>query len=195
MATPERDRKVLYVVVCAAGPARDAVRLVTAATDRGWDVCVIATRAAAEGGFIDRPALEAASGRPVRSDWRRAGEVKRNPPADAVVVAPMTMNTVNKWAAGIADTYALGLVVEAVGVGLPVIALPFWSSALDSHPATRRSIEILRGSGVRVLYGDGEWTPNAPGTGETRIATYPWHRALDEASRAPASGGSRAAGG
>ncbi|MEU1825559.1 hypothetical protein ABZ502_24405 [Streptomyces abikoensis] len=140
MATPERDRKVLYVVVCAAGPARDAVRLVTAATDRGWDVCVIATRAAA-------------------------------------------------------DTYALGLVVEAVGVGLPVIALPFWSSALDSHPATRRSIEILRGSGVRVLYGDGEWTPHAPGTGETRIATYPWHRALDEASRAPASGGSRAAGG
>ncbi|MFF4157754.1 hypothetical protein [Streptomyces sp. NPDC001678] len=93
---------------------------------------MIATRAAADGDFIDRPALEAASGRPVRSDWRRAG--------------------------------------------------PFWSSALDSHPATRRSIEILRGSGVRVLYGEGEWTPHDPGTGEARIASYPWLRALDALS-------------
>ncbi|RLU92156.1 flavoprotein [Streptomyces griseocarneus] len=171
--------KVLYLVICAAGPAADAVRLVTAATGRGWDVCVIATPAAADGEFIDRPALEAASGRPVRSTWRRSGEEKRNPPADAVVVAPMTMNSVNKWAAGIADTYALGLVAEAVGLGLPVVALPFWSTALDSHPATRRAVWTLRNSGVRVLYGEGEWMPHPPGTGGERIASYPWSLALD----------------
>nr|WP_312018742.1 hypothetical protein [Streptomyces sp. I05A-00742] len=39
----------------------------------------------------------------------------------------MTMDTANKWAAGIADTYALGLAV---------IALPDWSTAPDGHPAT-----------------------------------------------------------
>ncbi|MFF7728596.1 hypothetical protein [Streptomyces sp. NPDC008001] len=75
-------RRVLYVIVCAAGPAVDAVRLVAAAKERGWDVCVIAAPAAAEGGFLDRDALESASGRPVRSTWRRFGEEKRNPPAD-----------------------------------------------------------------------------------------------------------------
>ncbi|MFI2074292.1 MULTISPECIES: flavoprotein [Streptomyces] len=175
------DTRVLYLIVCAAGPACDAVRLVTAARDRGWDVCVIATPAAVAGDFIDIPALEAASGRPVRSGWRRAGEQKRNPPADAVIVAPMTMNTANKWAAGIADTYALGVVAEAVGLGIPVVALPFWSTALDTHPATQRSLEVLRGTGIRVLYGDSEWRPHAPGTGDEQLLMYPWHLAMNAA--------------
>lgn len=170
--------RVLYVIICAAGPAGDAARLVRAAKDRDWDVCVIATPAADDGEFIDSPALEALTGRPVRSTWRRSGEEKRNPPADAVIVAPMTMNTANKWAAGIADTYALGLLAEAVGLGLPVVALPFWSTALDVHPATRRAVETLRSSGVRVLYGDGEWVPHTPGTGSDQLNSYPWELAL-----------------
>ncbi|MFI0738449.1 flavoprotein [Streptomyces sp. NPDC021100] len=174
---------VLYAIVCAAGPARDAKRLVVAAKQRGWDVCVIGTSAAAEGGFLDVPALQAASGRAVRSTWRREGEEKRNPPADAVVVAPMTMNTANKWAAGIADTYALGLLTEAVGLGLPVAALPFWSTALDAHPATRRSLEVLRSTGVRVVYGPGEWVPHAPGSGGRHVDGYPWERVLDAVVR------------
>ncbi|WP_436781612.1 hypothetical protein [Streptomyces sp. URMC 126] len=91
----------------------------------------------------------------------------------------MTMNTANKWAAGIADTYALGLLAEAVGLGLPVAALPFWSTALDRHPATRRSLDVLRATGVRVVYGEGGWTPHEPGTGERRVDAYPWERVLD----------------
>ncbi|MBZ6476314.1 flavoprotein [Streptomyces griseocarneus] len=43
------------------------------------------------------------------SSWRRAGELNHNPPADAVIVAPMTMNTANKWVAGVADTCALSV--------------------------------------------------------------------------------------
>ncbi len=148
-------------------------------------MCVIATTAAEAGGFVDVPAVEAASGRSVRSDWRRVDEEKRNPPPDAVIVAPLTMNSVNKWAAGIADTYALGLLTEAVGLGLPVVALPFWSTALDAHPATRRSVRVLRDLGVRVLYGPGAWEPHAPGTGGKQVDGYPWElalRAVGEAS-------------
>ncbi|MFH8591942.1 flavoprotein [Streptomyces rimosus] len=158
--------------------------MVEAAVAEGWDVCVIATAAEA-GGFVDVPAVEAASGRSVRSDWRRVGEEKRNPPPDAVTVAPLTMNSVNKWAAGIADTYALGLLAEAVGLGLPVVALPFWSTALDAHPATRRSVRVLRDLGVQVLYGPGAWEPHAPGTGGEQVDGYPWGlalRAVGEAS-------------
>jgi hypothetical protein len=58
-----RDRRrVLYVIVCAAGPAGGVGELVTLAQHRGWDVQIIATPAALD--FIDAAALEAQTGRP-----------------------------------------------------------------------------------------------------------------------------------
>jgi phosphopantothenoylcysteine decarboxylase len=51
------------------------------------------------------------------------------PPADAIIVAPATVNTINKWAAGICDTVALGILVEAIGKKLPIVALPFTNRA------------------------------------------------------------------
>jgi flavoprotein len=41
------------------------------------------------------------------------------PAADAVIVAPATFNTVNKWATGIADTFVVGLLCELMGFGIP----------------------------------------------------------------------------
>jgi len=38
-------------------------------------------------------------------------------------VAPATFNTVNKWAAGISDTLALGILCEAYGMGIPTAVL------------------------------------------------------------------------
>jgi hypothetical protein len=38
--------------------------------------------------------------------------VRPLPPADAIAVAPATYNTINKWAAGISDTLALGILCE-----------------------------------------------------------------------------------
>ena len=61
-------RGVLYLIVCGAPPARDANRLVQLARAEGWDVCVIATPSARS--FIDSPALEAATGHPVRSEYK-----------------------------------------------------------------------------------------------------------------------------
>jgi len=42
------------------------------------------------------------------------------PAADAVVVAPATSHTVSKWAAGITDTFAGGLLRELTGLGAQV---------------------------------------------------------------------------
>ncbi|MBZ6476315.1 hypothetical protein [Streptomyces griseocarneus] len=53
---------------------------------------------------------------------------------------------------------------EAVGLGIPVVALPFWPTALDGDPATERSVEVLRSTGIRVLYDEGESTPHLPNT-------------------------------
>ncbi|GLZ12559.1 flavoprotein [Actinomadura sp. NBRC 104425] len=177
----ETDRRpVLYVIVCAAGPAGDVGKLVTLAQQRGWDVRVIATPSAL--GFIDVPALEAQTGFPVRSEYRRPGE-PRSPKADAIIVAPATYNTINKWAAGISDTYALGILAEAPGLGIPVVVLPFVNTALAGRGPFQRSVSDLRAEGVRILLGPGEFEPHAPGTGGKYLATYPWSLAISEVER------------
>ncbi|TYB41101.1 flavoprotein [Actinomadura chibensis] len=173
-------RKVLYVIVCAAGPASDVGKLVTLAHKRGWDVQLIATPSAL--GFIDTQALEAQTGHPVRSEYRKPGQ-PRSPKADAIIVAPATYNTINKWANGISDTYALGILAEAPTLGIPTTVLPFVNTALANRSAFRKSITTLRDEGVRILLGPSEFEPHAPGTGETRRDAYPWPQALDEAER------------
>ncbi|MUN41249.1 flavoprotein [Actinomadura litoris] len=173
----EGHRRVLYIIVCAAGPAADVGKLVTLAHQRDWDVQIIATPSALD--FIDALALETQTGRPVRSQYRKPDE-PRSPRADAMIVAPATYNTLNKWANGIADTYALGLLAEAPGLGIPVVALPFVNTALAARTPLQRSIGALQAEGVRVLFGPGEFEPHDPGTGGSRFDTYPWPLALEE---------------
>lgn len=168
--------KVLYIIVCAAGPAGEVGTLIELAQEDGWTVQLVATPAALD--FIDVPALEQQTGYPVRSQYRKPGE-PRSPRADAIVVAPATYNTINKFAQGISDTYALGLLAEAPGLGIPVVVLPFVNSALASRAPFRRSIQQLKEEeGVFVMVGPGEFEPHAPGAGGDALISYPWHLAL-----------------
>ncbi|MBB2910901.1 phosphopantothenoylcysteine synthetase/decarboxylase [Streptosporangium becharense] len=173
---------LLQVIVCAAGPAADAGRLVRAAQGEGWTVQVVATPAALD--FVDVDELGRQTGRPVRSRYRTPDEPKP-PRADAIVVAPATYNTVNKFAQGIADTYALGLLAEAPGLGIPVVVMPCVNAALASRAPFRRSVRALRAEGVRVLLGPEGFGPGAAG-GDPAEA-YPWHLAVAALGR-PASG-------
>jgi phosphopantothenoylcysteine synthetase/decarboxylase len=95
------DSKVLYIIVCAAGPASEVGTLVKLAQDDGWTVQLIATPPALD--FIDVSALEEQTGQPVRSQYRKPGE-PRSPRADAIIVGPATYNTINKLAQGAAET-------------------------------------------------------------------------------------------
>lgn len=171
-------RPLLYVIVCAAGPATHVGRLVDLAHVRGWHVQLIATPAALD--FLDIPAIEAKTGRPLRSRYRSPDQ-PRSPRADAIIVAPATYNTINKWALGISDTYALGILAEAIGLHIPAIAVPFVNTTLADRLPFRRSIAQLRDEGARVLFGPGQIEPHPPGTGETRLDDFPWELALDEA--------------
>ncbi|MEU0659856.1 flavoprotein [Streptomyces lavendulocolor] len=176
---PDQPRRpFLYVVVCAAGVAPGVGTLISAAQDRGWDVGVVATPLAM--GFIDPAAVEARTGHPIRSAWRRPGEPRPLPDPDAVAVAPATFNTLNKWAAGMSDTLALGILCEAYGAGVPTAVLPCLSAAQAAHPAYRRSLDVLRGMGVRV----GGPDPERPGPGG-----FPWEEALDLLGIPPVTGG------
>jgi hypothetical protein len=172
--------KVLYLIVCAAGPAAEAGRLVALAQEAGWIVQVVATPSALD--FINVAELERQTGRPVRSRYRKPDEPKP-PRADAIIVAPATYNTINKFAQGITDTYALGVLAEAPGLGIPVVVLPFVNSALAARTPFLRSVGDLRAEGVRVLFGPGQFEPHAPSTGPDRFDAYPWERALTELAR------------
>ena len=104
-------KPVLYVVACGARPAADLPAFVTWTQDQGWDTCVVVTPFALR--FADTAGLAELTGHPVRSDYKRPEDPDVLPPADAFAVAPCTFNTLNKWANGISDTLALGLLNEA----------------------------------------------------------------------------------
>lgn len=175
MSAP-RPQRVLYVVTCATLAARDIGKLVGLAQDAGWRVCVIATPMATR--FIDQPALETQTGYQVRSDYKQPGMPDVLPAATAMIVGGASANTINKLAAGISDNLALGLLNEAVGLGLPLAILPFVNTALAAHPAFNRSVRYLRDAGVDVLLGDDGFVPHPPNEGNTKLPTYPWVTAL-----------------
>ncbi len=110
------------MVVCAAPAAASVDEFVRLAQDAGWLVRVIATPMGER--FIGVAQLAALTGDRVRIGFRMPDEPDELPPANAVVVAPATFNTVNKWAAGITDTFATGLLCELTGLGVPIVAVP-----------------------------------------------------------------------
>jgi phosphopantothenoylcysteine synthetase/decarboxylase len=174
-AAPESG--VLYVIACGSPVARDVGRLVALAQDDGWDVCVVATPDGRK--FVDERALVRQTGHPVRTRYKNPGDPDALPDPDAIIVGPATVNTINKWAAGITDTLALGLLVEGQGKGLPIVAMPFTNAAMAAHPAFRENIARLRGWDITVLFGDDILPPFEPGTGERHLHRFPWARALE----------------
>ncbi|MFB6906352.1 flavoprotein [Streptomyces bacillaris] len=162
----------LYVVVCAAGIAGDVGQLITAAQQRSWDVGVVATPQGL--GFIDAPSIEAQTGYPIRSAWRAPADPRPLPPPDAIAVVPATFNTINKWAASISDTLALGILCESYGLGVPTAVLPYVNAAQAAHPAYAESLQRLRDMDVLI----GSYEPHRPksGGGADR---FRWEEALD----------------
>jgi Flavoprotein len=178
------DRRSLHLVICAAGPASGAHRLADAAVAAGWRVWAIPTPSALD--FVDADQLARITGHPARARWRQPGEPGSLPPADAAIVAPATYNTINKWAAGIADTYALGQLAEATGRRMPIAVLPFVNTALAANIVYAHSVSRLRASGVLVLDGspgaDGVRrgrAPHPPSTGSGLEDAFRWTDALD----------------
>lgn len=170
-------RGVLYLIACAAGPAQFADDGVRQAQARGWDVCLVLTPSAARWWEPRITELEELTGHRVRSQYKLPGEADALPKADVMLVAPMSCTTLNKWGAGISDTLAIGLPSEAVNMGVPVLAMPFFNRAQGAQPAVARSIADLRAQGVTFLDGPDGYEAHPPKQGNP--AAYPWDRALD----------------
>ncbi|HLG75993.1 MAG TPA: flavoprotein, partial [Ktedonobacteraceae bacterium] len=147
-----KRRGVLYIITCATPAAGSVQDFVPPAQDAGWDVCVILTPQATK--FVDISTLEQRTGHPVRSNYKEPDDPDVLPRADAIVVYGATFNTINKWALGISDNLALGLLCEYTGLKKPILAFPVvrQGGGLDTHPAFPRNLELLKNYGVSIIY-------------------------------------------
>lgn len=168
---------VLYLVISGAPAPEGIPELVKHCQTAGWRVLVISTPLGTR--FTDVPALEELTGEPVRSDYRMPGTGKGLPPADAVLACPLSFNSVNKFAHGHADNFAVGLLCELAGSGTPIVAVPHCKPQLASHPAFQASIRTLTDMGVTVVF-----DPDAPY--ERRLP--PWRQVVAALPAKAASG-------
>jgi phosphopantothenoylcysteine synthetase/decarboxylase len=173
---------VLYVVACGGRPGGDLPAFVADCQRKGWEVCVIVTPSARK--FVDVATLRDATGHVVRHDYKQPAEPDVLPPPSAFVVAPATFNTVNKWAAGISDTLALGLLNESLGLDVPVVCVPWPNRALARHPAFRDSLERLSACGVRFVFDPDRYPLPVPNMGPAGNRSFPWDALHEELAAA-----------
>ncbi|MBN1173023.1 MAG: flavoprotein [Micromonosporaceae bacterium] len=165
--------KHLALIVTGAPLTARAVDLAAATVGAGWSVVVIATPAASP--WLDHDGIAAVCGTGPQTEYRSPGEPKRGPRAHAVVVCPATFNTVNKAACGIADTYAMGVLCEAIGAGVPVAMFPMINNRLWGHLALASNLETLQEAGVRLFdpaTGRHGARPGDSGSGDEVVARF-----------------------
>ncbi|MBB5856369.1 flavoprotein [Amycolatopsis umgeniensis] len=155
-------------MVSAAPPVLRLEEFIPRLSADGWTVCVIATPTAAS--WVDLDALAAETGCVTRVHPRPPRQKEKSlPRADVILAAPLTFNSVNKWAAGISDTFALGVFNEMLGTEVPIVAAPCIKPALRRHPAYADSIARLTKAGVTLLDPDTITT-----RAEDGLANFDW---------------------
>ncbi|WP_246019034.1 flavoprotein [Saccharothrix australiensis] len=139
-------------MVSAAPPVLHIDSTVEELISKQWGVCLIATPTAAT--WIDLDTIARRTGCLTRAAARPPLTEKSLPRADAVLAAPLTFNTINKWAAGFSDSPALGALNELLSAELPILAAPCVKKLLQHHPAYAHSLARLTDAGVTVLAPD-----------------------------------------
>lgn len=137
------------VIVCGAPLTARLPDLLAELLAKGWQPTVVGTPASAA--WLDADAVVQLVDEPPRLEFRSPMQLKRGGPPAAVVVCPATFNTLNKAAAGINDSYALGVLCEALGTGTPLVVVPMVNNKLWGHPAWAGSLAVLERAGAFLL--------------------------------------------
>jgi phosphopantothenoylcysteine decarboxylase/phosphopantothenate--cysteine ligase len=120
--------------------------IVSTAVKAGHEVRVVMTENALR--FVGAATFEGLSDNPVMTNNfdDAMAHISLAKWADAVLVAPLTANTMAKLAMGLADD-ALTTVLMAVPAGVPVLLAPAMNTAMWSHPVTQRNLSWLEALG------------------------------------------------
>ncbi|NYH55179.1 MULTISPECIES: flavoprotein [Nocardiopsis] len=135
--------RTLYLTLSGASttPEETAPDLVRLLQGEGWRVAVLCTPTGTR--FHDLDELGALTEEPVRVDFRRPGTGRSLPPPDAVLACPWSFNSTNKTVLGITDTFAVALVCEMIGRGVPTFLVPKAGDGLSGHPTWDGSLRLL----------------------------------------------------
>jgi phosphopantothenoylcysteine decarboxylase/phosphopantothenate--cysteine ligase len=157
--------KKILVGVTGSIAAYKSLLLIRQLIKAGAEVKVIMTPAAKD--FVTPLSLSTLSKNPVLIDlfeensW--ANHVALGRWADAMIIAPLSCNTLSKMATGQCDNLLLAVYLSA---NCPVIAAPAMDEDMWNHPATKFNIEKIQSFGNKIvpvekgelasgLYGDG----------------------------------------
>jgi len=116
----------------------------------GAEVKVIMTPASTD--FVSKLTLSTLSKNPVLVDlfdeknWANHVELGRW--ADLMVIAPVSCNTLGKMATGQCDNLLLAVFLSAV---CPVMVAPAMDEDMWHHSATKKNLDIVKGSGALIL--------------------------------------------
>ena len=147
-----------------------ACETISQLVQRGHRVRTVATKAALQ--FVGPATLEGLTGSPVLTELFAPGaaleHINLTRWADAVIVCPATANTINRFAAGLADDLA-GSLFLAHDRAKPFLIAPAMNPAMWAHPATEAAVEKLQQWGVRFL-AVGEGRTACGEVGEGRLA-------------------------
>lgn len=145
----------LTLVVCGAPLAARADEVIDVLSVQ-WSVSVVATDAA--------------------RGWFAGESTADRPRPDRVVAFPLTFNTANKVAAGAMDTPACGVLCDALGARVPMVAMPMVNDRLWGHPIWAGTLQLLAGAGVRLVdpWSGAVGAPRAipSGTGPDAVAAF-----------------------
>ena len=142
----------LLVIFTGSIAAYKGCEVVSRLVQRGHRVRCVATPSALK--FIGPATLEGLTGSAVLSDAFTPGAALEHIAltrwADAVLVCPATANTLNRFAAGLADDLP-GALFLAHDRAKPWLVAPAMNPGMWSHPATVAAVERLRTWGVRFV--------------------------------------------
>ncbi len=140
---------VAYLLISGAATASRAPELLRGLLGLGFTRVIAIPTPNAARVVAGRDLAEVSGARLVESYFDRA--IRPSPPRGAVLFAPCGFNSLNKLAAGIADTLALSVAAEAIGRRTPVVVGPSLNQPLLDHPAAQASLRTLAAWGVTVV--------------------------------------------
>ena len=133
----------------AAYKAPDLVRRLR---ERGADVQIVMTASAAE--FVTETALQAVSGRPIRSNlWDKEAEramshIELARWADVVLIAPATAEIMARIVSGAAPDL---LTTVCLATEAPIALAPAMNHVMWNNPATQANRAVLEERGIHIL--------------------------------------------
>jgi len=138
----------LYLIVTGAATARRVPQLLAGLIPGFASVVTVLTPNALQ--VVSQRELALVPGHRVVESYFDEAILPR-PPEGVVLVAPCSFNSLNKLAAGVADSLGLSIVAEAIGRRTPVVVALSLNEPLWRHPRAAESAATLRRWGIDVL--------------------------------------------